>query len=299
MTYPGGKANIYQWLINHIPPHQTFIGTHLGNCAVMRFKRPAQLNIGLDLDSEVIEMWQQRAFTAISDDGESPPEPAIVATLDTTGGEGPHHRDWRYTPADRTATNGDAGEPPASSPQTMVSSRTTINGDSSGVDPTTTFGGTRYQFINADSVAWLQSYPWTGSEFVYSDPPYLFHTRKQQAQLYRYEYTFMDHIRLLDVLLKLPCNVMISGYQSEIYDDILKGWRKDTIEAMTRGGTMATEVIWMNYPEPKQLHDYRYLGNNYRERERIKKKKTRWAQRWAAMDRLERLAILAAIQEAV
>ena len=67
MTYPGGKANIYQWLINHIPPHQTFISTHLGNCAVMRFKRPAQLNIGLDLDSEVIEMWQQRAFTAISD----------------------------------------------------------------------------------------------------------------------------------------------------------------------------------------------------------------------------------------
>ena len=42
---------------------------------------------------------------------------------------------------------------------------------------------------------------------------------------------------------------------------------------MTRGGRLATEWVWMNYPEPIALHDYRYLGEDFREREPIKRKK--------------------------
>jgi DNA adenine methylase len=39
------------------------------------------------------------------------------------------------------------------------------------------------------------------------------------------------------------------------------------------------------------------LGDNYRERERIKRKKMRWVNRLRKMDLLERRAILAAIDE--
>jgi hypothetical protein len=67
---------------------------------------------------------------------------------------------------------------------------------------------------------------------------------------------------------------------------------------MTRGGTLATEYLWMNYPEPDSLHDYSYLGDNYRERERIKRKKTRWVNRLKKLDRLERKAILWAVKDA-
>ena len=35
------------------------------------------------------------------------------------------------------------------------------------------------------------------------------------------------------------------------------------------------EWLWMNYAEPAELHDLRYLGSNFREHERIKRKKTR------------------------
>ncbi len=51
MTYPGGKngPGVYQTLINQIPPHDTYIETHLGGGAVLRHKRPAALNIGIDL----------------------------------------------------------------------------------------------------------------------------------------------------------------------------------------------------------------------------------------------------------
>ncbi len=58
---------------------------------------------------------------------------------------------------------------------------------------------------------------------------------------------------------------------------------------------MATEWIWMNYPAPLELHDYRYLGDTFRERERIKRKSQRWVARLKKMPVLERQALLSAI----
>lgn len=135
-----------------------------------------------------------------------------------------------------------------------------------------------------------------GETFIYLDPPYL-HDTRSHLWLYRYEMSKADHIKLLEVILRLPCMVAISGYESALYNDYLAAWRKTSFNAITRGGTCKTETVWMNYPEPLQLHDYRFLGNDYRERERIKRKKDRWTSRLASMPTLERYAILAAIQQ--
>jgi hypothetical protein len=66
---------------------------------------------------------------------------------------------------------------------------------------------------------------------------------------------------------------------------------------MTHGGPR-TEWLWCNFPEPIALHDYRYLGVGFRERERIKRKKQRWTARLHGLPMLERQALLAAIDEA-
>ena len=58
-----------------------------------------------------------------------------------------------------------------------------------------------------------------------------------------------------------------------------------------------TESLWMNYPPPQELHDYRFLGDDYRERERIKRKKARWITRLLSMSNIERNALTAAIAE--
>lgn len=147
-----------------------------------------------------------------------------------------------------------------------------------------------------DATSYLQHFKWLapkGGEFVYVDPPYLGETRSYKKPIYRHE--MMDeesHARLLAVLKSLPCNVMISGYWSELYERELEGWRSISFEAVTRGGWMATEYCWMNYPEPLELHDYRYLGENYRERERIKRLQSRWRRRLADMPKLERMALI-------
>lgn len=241
--YPGGKGNLYQQIINRIPPHDVYIETHLGGGAIMKRKRPARINIGIDLDAAVLE---QTARTISS-------RPAIY---DDAAGK-PHNM------------------------ATILSSKVTS-----------------YFFLWGDALNWLSGFPWQGNEFVYVDPPYVLSSRSSARPIYTYEYDDQDHVRLLDALKQVPANVMISGYESELYNRLLPGWTTTRFMAMTRGGTMAEEWLWMNYREPEQLHDYQYLGADYRERERIKRKKDRWVAKLAGLPRLERQAILWAMEEA-
>lgn len=154
--------------------------------------------------------------------------------------------------------------------------------------------------VHGDALDWLGREVVTrlsGDALIYLDPPYLLHTRRQHRPIYRYELTDSDHVRLLEIVKHLPCMVMISGYFSDLYASALSAWRTATFQARTRGGAMATEYLWMNFPEPLELHDYRYLGTDFRERERIKRKKTRWVARLARMDALERHALISAVSE--
>jgi site-specific DNA-adenine methylase len=130
--------------------------------------------------------------------------------------------------------------------------------------------------------------------FVYCDPPYLIESRKTPRARYKHEFLRADHIEFLDVVTRLPFNVAISCYNNDLYSDQLKGWRKIEFKAQTRQGS-ATEVLYMNYPEPEQLHDYSYLGKTFRERERIRKKLQRHVQGLKRLPIFERKAIIEAI----
>lgn len=143
--------------------------------------------------------------------------------------------------------------------------------------------------INDDAARFLKNYSFCGYEFVYSDPPYLAGTRKS-ATRYNFEYTTEQHIELLEILKSLPCMVMVSGYYSVLYAESLAGWNCHSFESQTRRGK-AVEWLWYNYNRPTELHDYRYLGNNFRERERIKRKRKRWIDRISKMPILERNAM--------
>jgi hypothetical protein len=129
---------------------------------------------------------------------------------------------------------------------------------------------------------------------VYCDPPYVRTTRRTRAKLYRYEMDERQHTQLLDVLRRLPCAVMVSGYRSPLYTDLLSDWRTIAYQAQTRGGP-ATEVVWMNYPEPTDLHEYTHLGATFRERERQKRQQARWAKKVATKPPLEQKALLAGL----
>ena len=220
MSYPGGKsgAGVYQTIINQIPPHETYIEAFAGGGAILCLKRPASLNIAIDIDPAALDLLRAKA-------------------------------------------------------------------------PSETI------FLNTDGVPFLRNYSWIGKEFIYCDPPYLMETRSTKKRLYRFEFSMEEqHRSLLSCLQAIPADIMISGYPSALYDDILRKWRKLTFTARTRRG-MAIECIWMNYPEPVLLHDYRYLGRSFREREKIRRRQARWKKRWVMMSPLERAALLEAMED--
>lgn len=80
--------------------------------------------------------------------------------------------------------------------------------------------------------------------------------------------------------------VAISSYPNALYDDRLKDWRYIDFTAQTRRGA-ATERLYMNYPEPDELHDYSYLGSDYKDRERIKLKFQRWVCSFESLPTIE------------
>jgi len=138
----------------------------------------------------------------------------------------------------------------------------------------------------------LEAFDFDGSELVYSDPPYLRHTRKS-ARRYRHDYEDADHVALLELLRRLPCRVMISGYPSALYDEHLAGWRSLSLQVMNQAGVV-TEKLWFNFA-PDRLHWARFAGRNFTDRQRIKRRAESWGRRYQAMPPAERLAVLAAM----
>lgn len=152
--------------------------------------------------------------------------------------------------------------------------------------------------ITGDGLAWLheQGPRLPADALVYCDPPYLLETRKS-GPLYRYEFATAQHEEMLALIRQLPCQVMVSGYWSPLYAQALHDWHAVHFEVMTRGGSQATEWLWCNFSLLEALHDYQYLGQNFRERERIKRKTQRWKARLLRMPALERQALLTALAE--
>lgn len=145
--------------------------------------------------------------------------------------------------------------------------------------------------IHGDAISFLKNYDWQGDELVYCDPPYVM-TSRSGRKIYRHEFTDQQHRQLVALLLTIPAAVMLSGYRNALYDDTgLRNWQRVDFPAMTRGG-VRTESVWMNFEPPAVPSELTFLGENYRERERIKRKKARWAEKLKKLPLAEQAAIM-------
>ena len=83
--------------------------------------------------------------------------------------------------------------------------------------------------------------------FMYIDPPYLLGTRA--GKQYKHEMTDADHEEMLKEILQSKAKIMISGYESDMYNDYLKDWNKKTFDSCAEHGKPRKEVVWMNYSD--------------------------------------------------
>lgn len=85
----------------------------------------------------------------------------------------------------------------------------------------------------------------------YLDPPYIKETRISK-NVYSFEFSNEDHLNLLNLIKDHPSKIFISGYDSDLYNEVLEGWKKHSFErpcdsGQTKIKSRRLEVLWENH----------------------------------------------------
>jgi site-specific DNA-adenine methylase len=144
--------------------------------------------------------------------------------------------------------------------------------------------------VNGDAVKILEEIVIDKNTLIYADPPYYPETRRRK-KVYKFDYTDDDHMKLIECLIKKQCMVIISGYFSHLYASEFKNWNIYKFQNKTHIG-IVDEYVWFNFDKPNILHDIRFLGENFREREIIKRRSDRLKSRLSRLSAVEQSAIL-------
>ena len=102
-----------------------------------------------------------------------------------------------------------------------------------------------------DAVELIKRYS-SKETLIYCDPPYLQDLRKRY--LYHKEMSDEEHKQLLEVLLESKSNIILSGYDNELYNNMLQGWNTDTTVANIQFGKKRIEKIWFNFDNPNYYY---------------------------------------------
>ena len=89
----------------------------------------------------------------------------------------------------------------------------------------------------------------------YVDPPYVFSSRADFSKDYAHEMDDASHQSLLETLKGLKGKVVLSGYDSKLYNDALGGWHRVEKEARADGAKKRVEVLWLNHKASASLND--------------------------------------------
>jgi DNA adenine methylase len=261
LKYPGSKWSIAKWIISTFPKHHSYVEPYFGSGAVLFNKASSAIETVNDLDDEVVNL-----FNCIKRGSEK-----LARLVALT----PYSRK-EYDEAFLSRVPEDEFEKAARFLiQCWQGHGFRTNGYKVGWKNDVQGRENMYAVYNwyrlpewiigiADRLKQVQienrpaievikrfRYP---KVLIYADPPYLLGTRT--AKQYKHEMNEQDHIELLETLIQHPGPVVISGYQSEIYDSILHGWHKESTRGMAEYclGEDRNEVIWMNYEPPvKQI----------------------------------------------
>lgn len=291
-SYPGGKsgAGIFQRLINLIPRHRILIVPFAGHCGVTRHIKPAEHTIVVDQNPSVCDWWWNWSRTKKGRD------------LEIHNCDGIEWLRFRLGCTEYSAASlSDSRSRECSAAQYLDTGssdgRSSVTGSQNGWMGLPCLCD-RMTHRPASPTSDAQSNvtratPLTTSEaFIFCDPPYVL-SERAGGRIYECELTDQDHQRFLGTVTTIHAaryHFMICGYACDLYA-ALDPWESIDHRVPTRGG-LQDERIWMNYCRPVQLHDYQYIGDGRRSRERIRRRQKNWHEQLIQMSAQERLAML-------
>ena len=282
MRYHGGKNRLAPWIIEHLPPHLTYVEPFCGAANVLFQKERSYAEVINDMDDEVVNV-----FRVLRDDRLRKRLAELChltpfAQVEFKGSYEP--TDDPIERARRTLIRAAAGHGSAAvckSHQTGFrrSSRRTGSHpamDWAGYPSELEFFAERLRGVvieSGDALSCMACHD-AADTLHYVDPPYLPETRRVGAakwrDSYRHEMTPEDHERLLIFLRGLRGMVVLSGYPSSTYDNLLPEWRRVERSAHADGARDRTEVLWIN-PAASQTIQPGLFGGGLRRMRRFRR----------------------------
>lgn len=255
IRYHGAKFRLAPWIIEQMPEHVCYVEPFGGAAGVLLQKPRSYAEVYNDLDGEVVNLFRVLR------------EPELNQRLQDACALTPYSRD-EFCAAKEIATD------PVERARRMVVRASMVFGSAAGIGGNSGFRSDskrkyataahlwerypsnlsaicqRLQGViieNKDALAVMRAHD-AEKTLHYIDPPYLPETRVEGNRYYNHEMTIEDHEQLLAVARTMLGMVMISGYDSELYNDMLTGWDKKTKGSRIsagRGTKVRTECLWV------------------------------------------------------
>lgn len=259
IRYPGAKWRIADWIVSKIPEHRSYLEPFFGSGAVFFQKERSPIETINDLDGDVVNLFAciqkdpeklayllyytpysrevyDTAFDKILDD---PLEQAVQFLVRLNMGYGYKTNGikvgWKNDVQGRERAY--AAEDWTRLPGMIDSVAERLRG---------------VQIEHMDAIQLIQRFN-DPKVLIYCDPPYMLETRR--GKQYQYEFTDEQHVQLLAVLNEHRGPVMLSGYNSPLYDEMLKGWYREEVTNLTQSGQKKKEILWMNFVSQMSIFD--------------------------------------------
>ncbi|MGM5615963.1 DNA adenine methylase [Klebsiella sp. K5-308] len=256
IRYHGGKFRLAPWIIKQMPEHVCYVEPFGGAAGVLLQKPRSYSEVYNDLDGEVVNL-----FRVLRD-------PELNQRLQDACCLTPYSRD-EFCHAQEPATD------QIERARRMVVRACMGFGSAAGIGGNSGFRSDskrkyataahlwarypanlaavckRLQGViieNKDALAVMRAHD-AETTLHYIDPPYVPETRVQGNRYYAHEMTTEGHEQLLAVARTMSGMVIISGYDTEVYNDILSGWartEKTSRISAGRGTKVRTECLWLN-----------------------------------------------------
>jgi DNA adenine methylase len=258
VRYHGSKWTIAPWIISYIPKHEVYVEPYGGGASVLLRKPRAFGEVYNDLDFDIVNLFRVardngeelkrlleltpysreeylQAYKPTGDPIEQARRTVIRGFMGraSTGATGEISDTGSLATGFRTKTTG-CGKTPAKVWDSYPEALRAITMRLKGV-----------VIENRDALEVIGQHD-SEQTFFYIDPPYLFSVRDAGTD-YRYELSDQEHIALAEKLNRVKGSVIVSGYRSDLYNELYKGWAVREKMAYS-GGNKAnprTEVLWM------------------------------------------------------
>lgn len=251
IKYPGSKWSLAKWIISLFPSHHSYLEPFFGSGAVLFTKPRSNIETVNDLDGNVVSLFEcirkdperlaheiyympyarqvyEDAFAAVPEDSF---EKAVSFCIRLNMGHGFRTNGekvgWKNDVQGREKAY--AAQNWIHLPEKILQAAERLRG---------------VQIENKPALDVIQRFNYK-NVLIYCDPPYMLQTR--HGKQYRCEMGDADHERLLETLLEHKGPVLISGYDTELYRDMLSGWTCYENTAYTQAGSKKKEFLWTNF----------------------------------------------------